>query len=182
MLAAVQVFFNNTSLQYYSQIVWSQCVDFAQKVSFQLQLLGYHSVTSAVPGSVTLSELYNATVNVTDITTNDVGKTPWPVATTILSILCQSRDAVCRMMGCLGAVGQVYLSSVNTTMDCVTDPYAQDHSLSGAALSHASSAQQVPPSHSFLLQGSRCHRAGAGSSGGTGSSSQLASWRCSDLA
>ena len=78
MLAAVQVFFNNTSLQYYSQIAWSQCVNFAQKVSFQLQLLGYHSVTSAVPGSVTLSQLFNATVNVTDITTQDVGETSRP--------------------------------------------------------------------------------------------------------
>ena len=182
MLAAVQVFFNNTSLQYYSQIVWSQCVDFAQKVIFQLQLLGYHSVTSAVPGSVTLSELYNATVNVTDITTKDVGKNPWPVATTMLSICCQSRNAVCHMMGCLGAVGQAYLSSVNTTMECITDPYAQDHSLSGATLSHASPAQQVLPAHSFLLQGCHCHRAAAGSSGGTGSSSQSALWRCSDSA
>ena len=70
----LQVTFDNTTLQYYSQQSWSRCQYFAQKVLYQLQTMGLgnnvsraNNVTIQVHGSNIMPD------NVTDITTNKTG-------------------------------------------------------------------------------------------------------------
>ena len=70
----LQVTFENTTLQYYSQQSWSRCQYFAQKVLYQLQVTGVGKNLSS-PNNVTIQVHGTNTTpdNVTDITTNKPG-------------------------------------------------------------------------------------------------------------
>ena len=69
-----QVIFNNSRLQYYSQLDWVRCQNFAQKVLFTLQNLGIGTnVRNPDPTTLQLYGNYTANANITDILTNDTG-------------------------------------------------------------------------------------------------------------
>ena len=77
---SLQVTFNQTNSQFYSQITWSACNNFAKKVTLQLMIEGYAGdIAQPSPTSVFLGGDHNLTANVTDIVTNEVGEIGSPL-------------------------------------------------------------------------------------------------------
>ena len=70
-----QVTFNQTISQFYSQIQYSNCSQFDQKVRLQLMSEGFAgSIQQLSNDSLLLLGDFNLTENVTDISTNETGE------------------------------------------------------------------------------------------------------------
>lgn len=72
----MQVVFRDMSIQYYSQIVWARCANFAAKVKFQLEQVMHYKGVDTVPSnnaSLILSSFLNLTAPVIDINNNETG-------------------------------------------------------------------------------------------------------------